>query len=78
MDKNMDSTLVLVLELVLDEDVVLTLEEGVDIAPALAMAMVLALVLGEDVVRTQGHRDRRHHSKGAVGDLSGKTYRSIG
>ena len=57
MEKNMDSTLVLVLVLVLDEDVVLVLEEGVDIAPA------LALVLDEDVVRTQGHPDRRHHSR---------------
>ena len=59
MDKNIDSTLVLVLELVLDEDVVLALEEGVDVAPA------PALVLGKDVVRTQGHPDRRHHSRGA-------------
>ena len=65
MDKNMDSTLVLVLELVLDEDVVLALEEGMDVTPALALAMVLAVVLGEDVVRTQRHLYRRHPSRGA-------------
>ena len=65
MDKNMDSTLVLVLEQALDEDVVLALEEGMDLNPALALAMVLALVLGEDVVRTQGRLDRRHHPRGA-------------
>ena len=64
MDKNMESTLVLVLELVLDEDVVMALEEGVDVTPALALAMVLALVLGEDVL--QGHLDRRHPSRGAL------------
>ena len=65
MDKNMDSTLVLVLKLVLDEDVALALEEGMVVTPALAIAMVLAVVLGEEVVRTQGHLDRRHHPRGA-------------
>ena len=64
MDKNIDSTLVLVLVLVLDGDVVLALEEGVDCVQALALAMVLALVLDDDVVRTQGHPDRRYHSRG--------------
>ena len=64
MDRNMDSTLVLVLEMVLDEDVALALEEGMDVTLVLAMAMVLALVLGEDVVRTQGHLDRGHHPRG--------------
>ena len=44
---------------------VLALEEGMDANPALAMAMVLPLVLGEEVVRTQGHLDRRHHPRGA-------------
>ena len=56
--------LALVLVLVLDEDVVLALEEGVDCAQALALAMVLALVLDEDAVHTQGHPDRRYHSRG--------------
>ena len=61
----MDSTLVLVLEMVLDEDVAMALEEGIDFTPALATAIVLALVLGEDVVRTQARLDRRHHLRGA-------------
>ena len=61
----MDSTLVLALELVLDEDVVLALEEGMDVTPALALAMVLALVQDEDVVGTQRHLDRKHHPRGA-------------
>ena len=58
MDKNMGSALVLVLEMVLDEDVDLALEEGMDSTSALAVAKVLALSLGE------GHMDREHHPRG--------------
>ena len=64
MDEDMGCTtglaLVMVQVLFLDEDVVLALDKDVVIAQALA----LALVLDEEVVRTQGHPARRHHSRG--------------